>query len=181
MSRLLTPGERRERLEEARKALRVGSATEMRAALDKLPADGFKAAQLRANLQARLTGHQSTSQAVFRAPQGTREPVTIQSGGVKYVLKTISNGAASLFQVRTRGATVEVVVNSAHPACNALRDSASGALSETGRVALTAWAMLEFEAGSERRRDKVRDIAEAWARILGRVCAEADRGDADLG
>lgn len=174
---------RKRLLDDARRALRSGDALQMRTALEGLPASGAKAEILRAELRSRIASGAFVitlplPARVTSPPPSTAVQTTV---GLRYRFVITHSGLSTLFRVRLRGAVVEIAVNASHQAFCSLATSSRKDLSELGKNVLVAWARLHVEAGSEKKREKVDDLAADWARALADVDGDARSDDETLG
>jgi hypothetical protein len=181
----LTPEERKRRLDEARRALRSGDARQMLTALDRLPTTGTKADDLRAELRARIGSGGSVIPLPLPVPHprpSVPSGTAIQASSNNRILFVDRNLAAGiLFRVRMRGGIAEIAVNVSHPAYRFLAERDGGGLGSVGEHVLRAWATLHLEAGSDKKRERIDDLAADWARALGALDATARDDDESMG
>ncbi len=170
--------ERKRRLDDARAALASKEANAMRQALAMLPTDGQKAIRLRQQLTNGLSSGAAGSPQdarVERTPLRSADARVIE-GGVTYSVCLADLGpSADLIGVCPKGGTVEIYVNRDHAACPLLAGPAKDTLTEAARAMVVAWALLEFEAGNDRRRERFVDMRSDWSRALSRLARNARR------
>lgn len=174
---------RKRLLDDARRALRSGDAKQMRAALERLPSSGSKANALRSELRSRL----ASGRSVIALPLSTRAPSSSTGSavqttlGLTYRFPILHTGTSTLYRVRMHGGVVEIAVNASHRAFPLLVASEGNDLTNFGKSLLIAWATLHLEAGSDKKRERVDDLAAEWARALGDLQAGVRRHDESLG
>ena len=165
----MTPEQRRLSLETARRALQADDPQVLAKALASLPHDGEKAAVLRAQLLARLSVRQTPEpKPVTHAHKGSlKEGVRLLLFQNEGVVTIEHGGSEPLMKTASRGGLTEIRLNADHPDFPFL--TRNGALDDATRLLLLGWATLEFDAGSERRRDLIRDMMTDWSRALAQI------------
>ena len=180
----LSAEERKERLNEARVALRFGDRSAWRNALARLPTTGSKAAELRQQLTKQLavvggSMPMTTSESVprptrYAAPASTpaARPQTEfrVSGGLLFRFTLADMDSSALFQVRLRGTEALIILNVHHPAL--VHVVIEGGPMDNPQVhpafrcLLVAWARLELEGPSGVYRERLLQIREDLGRLM---------------
>lgn len=182
--------ERKERLDAARKLLDSRDIDAIRRAIEALPDTGNKSRLLRSQLNARCQELERrakhSSSAPVSLPAGvTRIPTpqvrprnpgpTVQVGeGHRLVFRDSDGDSSDLCSVRVTGGLIEVFLHRAHPVMRVLFNEQDGRLHDIAALLLSAWVTLELEAGSDRRREHVRDLRVDWSRVLTRLCRQSE-------
>ncbi len=169
--------ERGRLLAKARAALGRCDRREMQELLELLPQDSRKMQAARRRLVQRLADtanpivepavesntkpHEKESEYAGRASEGY---------GLPSFEISLADSDFPLLAARRFGTTVEICVCRRHPL---VREECTGAkadeLCEASRVVLAAWAVLEMEAGTQERRDRIEETRIEFERVLARV------------
>jgi len=186
-STFLTSDERRERLEEARRALQYGDINAQIAAMKRLPETGAKATALREQLEERVRATQlpfplvagsathrhslaGFAVAVAESPRASPNEALRVGGGFRFRFALSDLDSSALFRVRVKGAEVLIELNSAHPAVNDIAvANARGREPEVHpafRRLLLAWARLELEGPGGVHRERLQQLREDLGRLM---------------
>lgn len=152
-------------LDRARQAVRSRSLSELRAALEALPTDGMKAAQLRVSIKDLLNEEATRSEP----DDDIRESFsTFVSDGIGYRFRCLETGETAFFRVRQEGALLYVDLNSDHPFTSMLIDQEL--LSHPVILSLLAsWAHYELEQHGYTAKGHASDARTDWSRHLQRL------------
>lgn len=183
--------DRKQLIAYARDAIRAKDLAAMRRLLRALPSDSTKMQNLRRDLehQVRILGAQVTQESPLLRPSPSPGPpavmipdsveangapsrgelMQVKSGGRTFYIRY--DGSDDKFlRVRVEGGRIVIIVNPDHRAFNALADASNCREVSPNMIAiLAAWALLELEAGSEARADKIQEVREDWTRLLRRL------------
>jgi hypothetical protein len=163
----------------ARIALRSGSRSDLRDALELLPTDGNKAELLRAEIRTRLADG-----GVPGAHHGEDLPeagVVIVSGDYHFCFTVSDFHVATLFLLRPKGGTVEIAINSSHSAFSRLLADGQEGLAPAAERSLMAWAKLLLRASSDKKREQIEELCAQWADFLAESPAEPYWGHGHVG
>jgi len=180
ITQVLSADERKRRLDLARSALRSGSAIELRQALGLLPDDGSKANVLRSAICQRLAEPHGAAVA-SQPPSPSHTGVAIVSGDYRFCFSISDFHVATLFVLRPKGGTVEIAINSSHPAFPHLLADDQEHLCPAAERALLAWVMLLLHAGSEKKKERIEELCAEWAYLLAESPAEPYWGHGYVG
>jgi hypothetical protein len=167
---------RKAALDAARTALSSGSVSEMRRALSLLPNTGTKAIELRAKLVSKIARSDTLARPIASsAARNVEHASTFALASHLYLIEVRPLGHdAPLLRVQAHGGHVLIDVNQNHLAFHALSNEC-GQLSKPVRLLLTGLAVLETEAGSARRRERLADSRLDLDRVLARICSQDDQ------
>jgi hypothetical protein len=183
--RLPDTAEATDSLDAARRALWSNDLAAIRRALSVLPAGDEDTHLLRLSLESRLRQLEQvvvnerratgavcpTSPASTAPPSSARlgAPVVVLNGAHRLVVSEANHEDGEIFSIRVLAGVVDVQINRSHLASSLLRDASTDELHGAALLLLSAWATVEVEAGSERRRETLRDMRTDWCRVLTRL------------
>ncbi len=185
MAAMPTDTEKRKNLlGEVRSALATGERGQLERLLEVLPEDSRKMREARAEIKRAITLLKSgpaigpSPPPIDLAPSGVHPlgpdsllPTAVNSG--QRVRVALRRGGDDLLRVVVCGCDVEVIVNADHAAAELLlRSDGSNLLQPAAEAFLTAWAILEVEAGTPARRDKLMETRLDLTRVLRRLARE---------
>ena len=160
----MTTVARKEALDAARQALRSGSLTELRSAIEGLPPDGKKSSKLRRELAAKVETIEQGPEPQFRGSPDA----TFVSDGIGYEFHVREISGTAFFDVRRTPNKIVISINSVHPFAETLlerdREERSLALS-----LLAAWAHYELDQSDHHRLQTVQDSRADWSRVVRRL------------
>lgn len=186
---------RKERLKDARRALFSRDPAVLSAALAGLPPTGAKAAELRNRLSIRLKALKEGRTAAqislgfaeefgfVAAPQApfVQEELRVVDSGKQHVFLVAELDSLAPFGLRVSGAQVSIILNSDHPAFEALvlplaasagpRQPVNHLVRPGVRELLIAWSHLELGVDQEILRDRLRRTREDLGFALADVVA----------
>lgn len=173
----MTDAERRQALlAEVRQALVRRDVDALTALLERLPDDSKKMKAARAEVRQALTRSPPPTPATVPTPARVMGHVIDERSVAVAVRRT---GQMGLMQVLVRGGLVEVIVNRDHGAVALLLDEHGAVLQPAAEAIVAAWALLELEAGTAIRRDRLQDVREDLGRVLRRLARVREQGGDD--